>query len=347
MKNIYSIVAGLLLTMSVFAQAPEKMSYQAVIRNTSNNLVTTTVGMKISILQTTATGTAVYVETQNPTPNINGLVSIEIGGGSVVSGTMAGINWANGPYFIKTETDPTGGSSYTITGTSQLLSVPYALHAKTAENVINNEPDCILSPCDGISVSIGDDTIGEVFGGGGNDQFQLSNSSRFLINGVNLNVGTILVAPGFTGAVSPSNTLTPFSTSDVINFTNWNADNFDGSQPVISSYGVMNPVINSDVTNLDPEGSATLQCGANSILVKCINPYTSILEITYTGSFNFFDFGDGDLLGLDGATFTWRGTFDSNATPSLTNGSNLDRFAGTISLTISGSNGSDGTYSPN
>jgi len=127
MKKTLSIVAGLLLTMSVFAQAPEKMSYQAVIRNTSNNLVTTTVGMKISILQATATGTAVYVETQNPTPNTNGLVSIEIGGGSVVSGTMAGINWENGPYFIKTETDIDNNTSYDVTSTSQLLSTPYAL----------------------------------------------------------------------------------------------------------------------------------------------------------------------------------------------------------------------------
>mgnify|MGYP003493458217 CR=1 FL=1 len=132
MKKTLSIVAGLLLTMSVFAQAPEKMSYQAVIRNTSNNLVTTTVGMKISILQATATGTAVYVETQNPTPNTNGLVSIEIGGGTVVSGTMAGINWANGPYFIKTETDIDNNTSYDVTATSQLLSTPYALFAKSA-----------------------------------------------------------------------------------------------------------------------------------------------------------------------------------------------------------------------
>ena len=132
MKKTFSIVAGLLLTMSVFAQAPEKMSYLAVIRNTSNNLVTTTVGMKISILQTTASGTAVYVETQTTTPNTNGLVSIEIGGGSVVSGTMAGINWANGPYFIKTETDIDNNASYDVTATSQLLSTPYALFAKSA-----------------------------------------------------------------------------------------------------------------------------------------------------------------------------------------------------------------------
>jgi len=80
-------------------------------------------------LQGTSSGTAVYVETQTPTTNTNGLVSLEIGAGAGVSGNFTTIDWANGPYFIKTETDPTGGTSYSITGISQLLSVPYALHA--------------------------------------------------------------------------------------------------------------------------------------------------------------------------------------------------------------------------
>ena len=136
MKKIYTIVAALLMTASVFAQAPEKMSYQAVVRDASNQLTTNqAVGMQISILQTTATGTAVYVETQTPTTNANGLVSLEIGTGTVVSGDFTTIDWANDTYFIKTETDPTGGTTYTITGTTQLMSVPYALHAKTAESI--------------------------------------------------------------------------------------------------------------------------------------------------------------------------------------------------------------------
>jgi hypothetical protein len=136
MKRIFIIIAGVLLTASVFAQAPEKMSYQAVIRDADNNLVTNqAVGMQISILQTTVNGTAVYTETHTLTTNANGLASVEIGNGTVVSGDFATINWANGLYFIKTETDLTGGTSYTITGTSQLLSVPYALHAKMAETI--------------------------------------------------------------------------------------------------------------------------------------------------------------------------------------------------------------------
>jgi hypothetical protein len=126
--KIYSLVAGLLLTASVWAQAPQKMSYQAVIRNSSNALVTSTsVGMQISILQGTPTGTVAYSETQTLSTNANGLVSLEIGTGTPVTGTFASINWATGPYFIKTETDPTGGTNYTIAGTNELMSVPYAL----------------------------------------------------------------------------------------------------------------------------------------------------------------------------------------------------------------------------
>ena len=136
MKKIYTIAAALLITVGVWAQAPEKMSYQTVVRDATNTLVTAqTVGMQISILQGSAIGTAVYVETHTPNTNANGLASLEIGTGTVVSGDFITIDWATDIYFIKTETDPAGGSTYTITGTSQLVSVPYALHAKTAENV--------------------------------------------------------------------------------------------------------------------------------------------------------------------------------------------------------------------
>jgi len=133
MRKLITILAAVVLTAGVFAQTPEKLSYQAVIRNNSNQLVTNqTVGIQISILQGSSSGSPVYVETQSSTTNVNGLLTIEIGSGSVVSGNFSNIDWANGPYFIKTETDPTGGVTYTITGTSQILSVPFALYAKTS-----------------------------------------------------------------------------------------------------------------------------------------------------------------------------------------------------------------------
>jgi hypothetical protein len=128
MKKIYSILIALIITANVVAQAPQKMSYQAVIRKSNNALVQSSpVGMKISILKGSATGTAMYVETQTATTNANGLVSLEIGTGTAITGTFAAINWATGPYFIKTETDPNGGTAYTIAGTNELMSVPYAL----------------------------------------------------------------------------------------------------------------------------------------------------------------------------------------------------------------------------
>lgn len=153
MKQIITIFASIILTASAFAQAPNKMSYQAVIRNSSNNLViNSTIGMQISILQGSVSGTAVYVETQTPTTNINGLVSIEIGGGIVVLGGMDSINWENSPYFIKTETDPNGGSNYNILGTSQLLSVPYALHSNCVPVRVSPTGDTLTIGCHSVII---------------------------------------------------------------------------------------------------------------------------------------------------------------------------------------------------
>jgi hypothetical protein len=132
MKRNYTLLIFLLATVSILAQTPEKMSYQLVLRDASNTLLTNQqVGIQISILQTTNTGSAVYTETQTATTNINGLVSLEIGTGAS-SNDFSAIDWSAGPYFIKTATDANGGSNYSIIGTSQLMSVPYAMYAKTS-----------------------------------------------------------------------------------------------------------------------------------------------------------------------------------------------------------------------
>jgi hypothetical protein len=149
MKKLFTILSYALLATGVFAQTPQKMSYQAVIRDASNKLITThSVGIRINILQDSINGPSVYTETQVPTTNANGLVSIEIGGET----GFDTINWSSSQYFIKTETDPTGGSSYTITSISQLLSVPYALYA--AHSGISGKTD-FVPKCTGTGNKLG------------------------------------------------------------------------------------------------------------------------------------------------------------------------------------------------
>ena len=137
MKKLITLTIMALAVATLMAQAPEKFNYQAVVRNSSNALVTNAqVGVRVSILQGSSSGSAVYVETQTATTNANGLMTVEIGGGNAQQGTFANIDWANAPYFLKTETDPNGGSNYSVTTTQQLMSVPYALYAKEAGDVV-------------------------------------------------------------------------------------------------------------------------------------------------------------------------------------------------------------------
>jgi hypothetical protein len=189
MKRIFTAFVTVLITGSILAQIPEKMSYQAVIRNSSDQLVSNTqVGMQISILQGSANGTSVYAETQYPTTNANGLISVEIGGGT----GWAAIDWSSDIFFIKTETDPAGGTNYTIVGTSQLLSVPYALHAKTVEK--DEVDDADADPTNELqSLSINGDQITLSEGGGvisvDTSYWQLNGDNLYYNRG-NIGIGT-------------------------------------------------------------------------------------------------------------------------------------------------------------
>ena len=180
---------SMVFSESLQAQSPEKMSYQAVIRDGSDNLITSSnVGMRIQILQGSEFGAAVYVETHTPATNANGLVSIEIGSGTVINGDFTTIDWSNGPYYIKNEIDPTGGSSYTITGTSQLMSVPYALHAKTAESVTGTitETDPVYSGSHAANITSTDITnLGNLSGVNTGDQ---DGSETIVSAGANISV---------------------------------------------------------------------------------------------------------------------------------------------------------------
>jgi len=170
MKKVLTILAAVLLTASVFAQAPQKMTYQAVVRDDNSTLIISTqVGIEINIYQGSATGTLVYTEIQTPITNVNGLLSIEIGGQT----GFDTITWANGPYFLETNIDPDNSGTYTITGVSQLLTVPYALHAKTAESITGgiNETDPVYSSSQAANITATDITnLGNLSGTNTGDQ---------------------------------------------------------------------------------------------------------------------------------------------------------------------------------
>lgn len=136
MKRIFTLLALAAFTLPLLAQSPDLMSYQAVLRNAENNLITNqAVAVQISILQGAPNGSSVFTEVHTLTTNANGLISLVIGDG--VGDDLSTVDWSAGPYFIKTETDPAGGSNYTITSTTQLLSVPYAKYAGEAGNVFS------------------------------------------------------------------------------------------------------------------------------------------------------------------------------------------------------------------
>ena len=147
MKNIYLIIL-LFIGVAASAQSPDKMSYQAVIRDANGAILKNqNVTIQFTVIQPSTPGTPVYQEFHRPTTNTSGLVSIYIGTGTVSSGNFSTVDWSSGPYFLQTEIDPTGGFNYVISSTMELVSVPYALHANVADSLIGgvNETDPVFN----------------------------------------------------------------------------------------------------------------------------------------------------------------------------------------------------------
>ena len=145
MKNTIFTFAAIFLSMLFLkGQAPGLVSYQTIIRNTDNELISNkVVGIRISILKDNPNGIPIYQERHYVQTNLNGLAYLVIGGGTPIKGKFSDIDWSTGPYYIQSETDINGGQDYKIAVFTQILSVPYAIHAKTAENLLGkiNELD--------------------------------------------------------------------------------------------------------------------------------------------------------------------------------------------------------------
>jgi len=144
------IVIFLFISIFTYSQTPQKISYQGVARNNAGVIIPNqNIGLRISIHSSSPTGTVVYKETHADSTNAFGLFTLEIGSGTVVSGNFSTISWGSNTFYLQVEMDASGGTSYSDMGTSQLVSVPYALYAKNAASADN----AVYTAGTGISIS--------------------------------------------------------------------------------------------------------------------------------------------------------------------------------------------------
>ena len=138
MKKYILLFVFLLIGITVWSQVPDKMSYQTVVRNATGELVSNQqISIQINILKHSANGATVYSELHKVPTNQQGLATLKIGEGEVLQGSMTAIDWTAGPYFIQSATDINGGANFSIVGVSELVSVPYALVAKTTQDAFS------------------------------------------------------------------------------------------------------------------------------------------------------------------------------------------------------------------
>ncbi len=134
MKRTLPLICTLILfSLMTTAQSPQAFNYQAVARDATGQILgNQSVSFRISILQGGTAGSSVYSETHTLSTNTYGLANLAIGNGVLGNGDFPAIDWGADSYFVQIEMDETGGNNYQLMGTSQLVSVPYALHAETA-----------------------------------------------------------------------------------------------------------------------------------------------------------------------------------------------------------------------
>ena len=286
MRNIYLVLLIAIINLS-FGQSPEGISYQAVVRNTSGELIKDApIGIKINLLTGSASGTSIYDETHTVTSNSNGLITLTIGQGTS-SGDFSSLDWSNGAFFIKTQLDLSGGTTYTLSSTSQLLSVPFALYAKTSGNGISKGSQngdmlywngsswtTILAGQPGQYLQLGTDNLpfwGAIESPSASTATVITSSttsittSSAVLNGEILNDGgSTITSRGFCYGLTPNPTITGTKTNNGTGVGTFTAPL--SNLPLGTSYYVRAYAINADGVkygNQEIFSTQTLEIGAS------------------------------------------------------------------------------------
>lgn len=283
MKKTLFTYLFVLLAAGLFAQVPQAFKYQAVARDNSGNLIANqSIGFRITILQSSPTGIPVYTETHTIASNNLGLVNMDIGAGSSIAGMLSNVNWGSGNYYVKIEMDATGGNNYLLMGTSQLLSVPYALHAETASNALNDSDSqtlsisgSILSISNGNSVTLPSGTGGTTYSAGG--------GIAIVGNVISNTAPDQVVSIAGTGAATVSGTYPNFIINATDNVNDADADPTNELQNLSLSGNTLS-ISNGNSVTL-PSGGTSYTAGSGiSISGNIINNSAPDQLVTLNGS---------------------------------------------------------------
>jgi hypothetical protein len=329
------LLSALFISMMAVAQVPQGISYQAIALNGSGTpVVSSNVRVKLSILDVSATGTVLYSETQLKATNPQGLFNLTIGMGTVVSGTFASISWGTNSKFLKVEMDAAGGTTYLPVGTTQLLTVPYAMHAATVASIAGNS-------------SINDDIIE-------------NKSSTLAFDDYTAN--KIFVFNGNTGAWSSqtynSNTSVTLENSNGSIFFDDYTDNkvyaYNGrtgawsSQAYNSNTSVTLPTSNGNVFFDDYTANIIFSYNGKTGIWSS-QPYDSNTSATFSSSNNnifFDDYTANKIYAYNGKTGTWSSqAYDSNTSVTISASNGNAYFDDYTANKIYSYNGKTGTWS--
>ena len=278
MKKLIVLIGLYLCVLLAFAQTPQSFQYQSVVRDGNGDVVINqSVSFQVSLISGSSTGTVMYVETHDATTNAFGLVILAIGEGTVVSGSFAGINWSSALHFIKVEADITGGTNYVDMGTTQLLSVPYALNAKTSEDAFSGN----YSDLNGVPVNVSSfsNDAGYITSPNDADADPANEMQTLSVAGNNLTIvgGNTVAIPqttytAGTGINVTGTTITNTAPNQIVSITGGGATTVTGTYPsfTVSSTDNVNDADanpSNEIQTLSVSGADLTISGGNTVTI--------------------------------------------------------------------------------
>lgn len=275
-KSILIFLFAAFVICSATAQVPQAFKYQAIARDLSGNAIANqNISLRINILQGSSTGTSVYCETHNVTSNGFGLMNLEIGNGTYVSGNFSTIPWATGSFYVKIEMDATGGTTYQPMGTSQLLSVPYALYAENATTGLTG-PTGPTGPAgtNGVTGPSGTNGTNGATGATGPSGGPIGPTGSTGATGPTGSIGNtgLTGATGATGLVGATGATGPIGST----YTAGNGININGSNVISTTDRIIKGMVESTGAILWGSGyTVTHTSGSGIYIINFTTPFTT------------------------------------------------------------------------